>query len=780
MADTTREPNGNGTGQTQVTFARTLGLFDATMIGVGAMIGAGIFVLTGLAAREAGPAAILAFALNGIVTMFTALSYAELASAIPEAGGGYSYIKRAFPSWVGFLSGWMLWFAYTVACSLYALGFASYFWEFFHRYTPDLAERAKDVLTFWPNSHLAVVTLLIGATFIALNYRGAEVTGKTENIITVAKIVILAIFCAFGVWQALTHPDIVVAAFVPFFTNGAGGVIVAMGLTFIAFEGYDLIATVSEEVKDPEHNIPKAIFLSLGISITIYLLILFVSLGAVQGVDGMRSWQLLGEKGETAIVEAAKSFMPAFGVALIVFGGLLSTISALNATILASSRVAFTMGRDRLLPPVLATIHRVRRTPHIAIVVTGVILLALAVSFDVTVVGSAASVMFLLTFTLVNLSVLVLRNDRNIKRRYRIPFYPWPPLLGTVTSVFLAVYQLNLGAEGIRSWTVAIGWVVVGMAIYFAFFRKEAAKVEPQVLALPLERRKPAAATRFRVLVPVYNPDNVELLIRMACLLCKPYGNEAEVLAISVVNVPVQLDVQEGRKLASQREGVLAQARKTAAEYGIPCYSEVRIAHRTPQAILSMAQQEHVDVLILGWRGHTKTRDAQFGAVVDEIIDKTPCDLFVVRCDRDLQLPLENILLPTAGGPSANFAAGLAERLLTEDGRLVLAGVARPNASEESLTHVRQMVASTMGHISFGVEADRVLLVGDSVADAIIRETGEKAYGAVIVGATRTSWFKRVMFGQIPEQIARDSKLPVILVKHHEGAKTVASRYLGD
>ena len=102
-------------GQTQVTFARSLGLFDASMIGIGAMIGAGIFVLTGLAAGVAGPAAILALALNGVVTLFTAFSYAELASAIPGAGGGYSYIKRAFPSWVAFLSGWMLWFAYTVA-----------------------------------------------------------------------------------------------------------------------------------------------------------------------------------------------------------------------------------------------------------------------------------------------------------------------------------------------------------------------------------------------------------------------------------------------------------------------------------------------------------------------------------------------------------------------------------------------------------------------------------------------------------------------------------------
>jgi len=510
--------------QTHITFARNLGLFDATMLGVGAMIGAGIFVLTGLAAGVAGPAAILAFALNGIVTLCTAFSYAELASAIPESGGGYSYIKRAFPLWVGFLSGWMLWFAYMVACSLYALGFGSYFWEFFHRYTPHFSEQVQGLLTIWPNSHVAFITILIALAFIALNYKGAEVTGKTENVITVGKIVILGIFISFGLYHAYTNPDLVVSSFTPFFANGAGGVLVAMGLTFIAFEGYDLIATVSEEVQEPERNIPKAIFISLGVTIIIYLLILFVSIGALPPKGDLASWQLLGQKGETAIVEAAQAFMPAFGVALIVFGGLLSTTSALNATVLASSRVAFTMGRDRMLPAVLSSIHPRTRTPHIAILVSGFILLIIAVSFDITVVGSAASVMFLLTFTLVNLSVLALRRDRSIKRLYTIPFFPWPPLVGIVSSLFLAMYQFNLGAEGIRSLTVSAGWVVSGLLIYFVFFRREASKAQPKELSPYPERATDVAPAKYRVLVPVYNPKNVPALVGMACQLVKPHG----------------------------------------------------------------------------------------------------------------------------------------------------------------------------------------------------------------------------------------------------------------
>jgi amino acid transporter len=420
-------------GQGEVTLARTLGLFDAIMIGVGAMIGAGVFVLTGIATGEAGPAAIIAFASNGVVTMFTAFSYAELASAIPEAGGGYSFVKRAMPGAVGFLAGWMLWFAYTVACALYAVGFGGYFVELLGSYWP--AAHQAMLGTLGHHGAVALVTFVICAFFISLNVLGADVTGKAENVVTMAKIIVLGVFIAFGLIALFQRPD-ALSAFSPMFPKGLGGVIVAMGLTFIAFEGYDLIATVSEEVKEPTRNIPKATFLSLAIAVVIYLLILLVSVGAVdpskfgvfnKTVDQLpaemeisqpldpndpqinTSWEILGIYKETGIVRAAENFMPKFGVALIVFGGLFSTMSALNASVLASSRVGFSMGRERMLPPALGAIHPRRRTPHIAVLSTGLIIVAMAVLLPVEVVGSGASLMFLLSFALTNMAMILIR-----------------------------------------------------------------------------------------------------------------------------------------------------------------------------------------------------------------------------------------------------------------------------------------------------------------------------------------------------------------------------------
>ena len=450
----------------QVTLARTLSYFDATMIGVGAMIGAGIFVLTGIAAGEAGPGALLAFGLNGFVTLITAFTYAELASAIPEAGGGYAFTKHAFPGLVGFISGWMLWFAYSVACSLYAVGFGGYFMELLHSYAQPVSEFLIGLLGH--KGAIASVTFLVSAFFISLNVLGADVTGKAENIITMAKIVVLGVFAAFGVAAIFRDPALFSANFTPFLPKGFGGVIVTMGLTFIAFEGYDLIATVSEEIKDPTRNIPKATFTSLAIAVVIYILIVLVSLGAVDpttfgdifgklpselNLPAARvldptdpaintTWEILGTFKETGIVRAAENFMPAVGVLIIVFGGLLSTMSALNATVLASSRVAFSMGREAMLPRKLATIHPRRRTPQIAVLATGLIFVIMAVLLPIEVVGSAASVLFLLSFALVNGALIVIRyKEPTLERGFKAPLFPWLPAFGIIINLALAFYQ---------------------------------------------------------------------------------------------------------------------------------------------------------------------------------------------------------------------------------------------------------------------------------------------------------------------------------------------------
>ena len=751
-----------------VSFARDLGTFDATMIGIGAMIGAGIFVLTGMAAGEAGPAALLAFALNGVVTLLTALCYAELASAYPKSGGGYSYITKAFPGPAGFVSGWMLWFCYIIACALYARGFGSYFWEFVRHYFPGVSGLVFQVLGH--NAPELLMTTVVGVVFILINMRGTALTGSVENIITMAKIVILGIFILYGLKQIFHMPVEAAASFKPFFPKGFGGVVMAMGLTFIAFEGYDLIATVAEEIKNPEKTIPRATLISLAVTISIYLLVLLVCIGAIRPDSGT-SWQFLGRYQETAIAKAAENFMPFFGVALIIFGGLLSTVSALNATILASSRVAFSMSRDKMLPRSISTIHPDRRTPHIAIAVTGIIVLVMAVLFPIHVIGSAASVMFLLTFMLVNLSLIALRRKfPELKGGFRVPFYPVTPIAAIVLNLILAIGQFDFDA---RAWYITIVWIIVGLFVYFVYFEKTTAAEMPQVLAV--QQPKNESSYDYRILIPLHNPDNVIPLMKMAIPLAK--ARKGEIIVLGVVDIPINLPPHEGMRWIHHKTPLLKTAIRFGREEGVETRSALRIAHHVYDGIIEAAVSEKASLVLMGWKGYTTTRDRIFGEVTDKTVRQVPCDLITVKLNAAPSI--KRILIPTAGGPHATLAAEFVARYREAYGYEVsCCYVVPPDANDYQREMAREWIRKTTRITALEGKAQVQLIEGKRIAEALVR--AGKEYDLIVLGASKEGIFSSVLFGEIPEKVARYSQTPVMIVKRYEGPlKTLVKRIMG-
>ncbi|MFB6293351.1 MAG: APC family permease [Halonotius sp.] len=463
MSSETRSPNAE------------LGLLDATMIGMGAMIGAGIFVLTGLAAEIAGPAAIIVFALNGIVTAFTGLSYAELAASIPKSGGGYAFVREIFDDFASFIMGWMLWFAYMIAGALYALGFAPNFLELLHVYgfvpPPDqVGAIALPVIeASIPLSVLLAFTAV--AALVALNAVSTAASGSAETVFTIIKVSILVVFVAFG----LASPMFSAVEFQPLFPeSGPSAVLPAMGLTFIAFEGYDLITTVTEEVKNPRENIPKAIVLSLVATVIVYLAVVTVAVGTL-GAEG------LAKAGEAGIAEAATEFMPTGlpiiqnGGALIVFGAVFSTLTALNAVVIASSRVAFSMGREGQLLPSVGQLHHRYGTPFVAILASAVVMLG-SVALPTESAGNMSSLFFLLSFIIVNVAVIRLRRERpNMNRPYEIPFYPAPPLIGIALNLLLTgVLVAYLLRTDRLALLLSAGWLGLGAVAYVALNRYRA------------------------------------------------------------------------------------------------------------------------------------------------------------------------------------------------------------------------------------------------------------------------------------------------------------------
>ena len=345
------------------------------------------------------------------------MGYAELGSAMPKAGGGYLWVREGLRRPNAFISGWMAWLAHIIAGSLYAVGFGSFFISFLQMTNIISLESIFGI----PLDKLIAVAVVVAFTFI--NIKGASETGKVGTIITLVQLGTITSIIIAGLWTMSSHPNDWQSNFSDFLPMGFAGLVAAMGLTFIAFEGYEIIVQTGEEVKNPKRNIPRAIFISLALVVIMYCLIAFVSIGAI--FPDMPSWQFIGLHGELGITKAAESFMP-YGAFIVLAGGLVSTLAALNATTFSSARVAFAMGRHYNLPHKFGAIHPKFKTPYVSIILSSIIMAVMAYALPLEDIAHASAVIFLLLFTQVNLAVISIRRmyGDKLDYGYKTPFFP--------------------------------------------------------------------------------------------------------------------------------------------------------------------------------------------------------------------------------------------------------------------------------------------------------------------------------------------------------------------
>jgi amino acid transporter/nucleotide-binding universal stress UspA family protein len=744
-------------GREKIALSRDLSLFTITMIGVGGMIGAGIFVLTGIAAGVAGPALILAFLLNGAITLLTASAYAELGSAYPEAGGGYLWVKEALGGTHGFLAGWMSWFAHAVAGSLYALAFGRFFAELWNAFG-----RLPLGLTVGQMSLGMTGVVILAFTYV--NYRGASETGTIGNVITLTKVSILGLFVFFGV-IAMTNTVAWHTRFTTgFMPNGVAGVLQAMGLTFIAFEGYEIIAQCGEEVKNPKRNIPRSIFLSLLIVVPIYLLVAFVALGAVAPEGNVPTWQYLGQKGELAMIEAAEHFMMGkLGRIIFLIGGLFSTMSALNATVYSSSRVSFAMGRDHNLPGLFARIHQKKRTPHLAVFISGGLIILMAVALPIEDIASATDAMFLLLFIFVNLAVINLRKNRpDLDRGFKVPLFPYVPIVATFLNLVLAVFLFFYRPLGIF---VCVGYLAFGILLYYFYSRKKefVAKAVPLVHAEhPIIVADPR---HFHILVPVANEKTVGQLHGVAVPLAKAY--QADITALNVIQVPAQLPPSEGRKYISRSRDLLSKAVEYAEKEGIPVYSLVKLTHNVPKAIIETCAERKIDLTILGWEGEKRAYDRVFGTKLDEIILNTVCDLALICRAPSPEEEIARILIPVSNIRYAILSLKTAEALRADQDTPIVLFHA---TYQDDIEAVQRRLGNDLLKMKDEVTPERYQILvrkTTSVLGAILTEIQHR--DLVIMGAPEEGLIRRALFGDVPVRIAQETEVPLILTKKYTG-----------
>ncbi|MFN2135548.1 MAG: amino acid permease, partial [Candidatus Promineifilaceae bacterium] len=669
--------------------SRDLSLFDVTMIGVGAMIGAGIFVLTGIAAGAAGPALILAFSLNGIITVFTAMAYAELGSAIPEAGGGYLWVREALPGPNAFQAGWMSWFAHAVAGSLYALGFGSYI---------TLVLNELGVPFIGPEGGIAgkVFAVIIILIFLGINFRGVSETGMAGNIVTVLKILILGFFIVSGLWAIYRNPEFL-NKFTDFAPNGLGGIFTAMGLTFIAFEGYEIIVQAGEEVKRPRTNIPKAVFLSLAIVIPIYMLVAFVSIGAVTPDTPIETYQWLAEHAELGVAEAARQFMP-LGTVLLLIGGILSTMSALNATTFSSTRVSFAMGRDRNLPKAFAEINPWTRTPYKALMFSGALILFMAIAIPIEDVAAAADVMFLLLFLQVNLAVIIIRRKYGDRLRYGylMPFFPVIPIVVICIKFMLAIFMFRYSPT---AWYFTILWLAIGFGIYYLYARPRKREEERTPIIMEERLAVEGVDDGYTVLVPIANPASLPVLIQPALNAAR--RQNGSVILLNVITVPDQLPLSAGRRYLKESRALTAQGAQIVEADGVRVQTLVRIAHNAADAIIQTTEEHNIDLLIMGWRGDSHSTSSYIGSNIDRIVREVNCESLIVQSSRTP--PFEKVLVPIADPMQIQTALDAAGYFC--DGgcqQIDVVHVFRPETTEDEKTKYLETLETLIAKSSSG------------------------------------------------------------------------------
>jgi APA family basic amino acid/polyamine antiporter len=406
----------------------TLSLFDATAISVGAIIGAGIFVVTGIAAGSAGSALIVSMLIAAAISIFTALSFAELTAWQPKEGSVYEYAYQLISPFTGFLTGWMWIISNTFAGAAVSIGFASY------------------LTAILPTLPVNWIAAIICIAFTALNFYGIRESALLNNILVTAKLLILAFFIILG----LTHIN--TANFAPFAPFEAG-VFYGAFYIFFAYGGFARVAVISEEIKDPKRNVPKAIMLSLAISTIIYIIVGAVAVGLIGAQQLAQSNSPLKDAiSQTGISAAAY---------IISLGGLLATASVLLTSLLGVSRMTYAMGRRNDLPKALSELHKKYGTPYYSIWIIGALMTLLALFIGLTRVVAISTFAMLFYYSLANFAALQLKKDNRTYPRI-------VPAIGAATCLALLVFALF---ASFQSWIIGTVTLLIG-AVYYAVKQK--------------------------------------------------------------------------------------------------------------------------------------------------------------------------------------------------------------------------------------------------------------------------------------------------------------------
>lgn len=450
---------------------RTLGALNLTTLGIGAIIGAGIFVLTGQAAAQyAGPAIVLSFIVAGIACAFAGLCYAEFASMIPIAGSAYTYAYATLGEFIAWIIGWDLILEYLFGASTVAVGWSGYVVSFLKDFgitIPTMFSSAPlmhDQINGWytTGAIMNFPAMFIVAVMTTLLVIGIRESANLNNLIVIVKIIVILLFiiCGFAFVNMDNWTPFIPENTGTFGSFGWSGIARAAGVIFFAYIGFDAVSTAAQEARNPQKDMPIGILGSLVVCTILYILVAFVMTGIVR-------YDLLNDPAPIAVAvntagEGLEWLRP-----LIKIGAIAGLSSVILVMLMGQPRIFYSMSKDGLLPQNFSKVHKKFKTPYITTIVTGVIAMFVAGLFPISILGELVSIGTLLAFVIVCLGVLVLRYKRpELHRPFKTPLFPLIPILGALFSITVMSFLPG------DTWLRLLVWMAIGVLIYFVYGRK--------------------------------------------------------------------------------------------------------------------------------------------------------------------------------------------------------------------------------------------------------------------------------------------------------------------
>lgn len=732
---------------------RSLGLLSATGVGVGAIVGGGVLALAGVAFATAGPSAIVAFALNGVIAVLTAMSFAELASRFPESGGTYTYARKVLTVEAAFAVGWVVWFASVVAAVLYALGFAVFLVPFLDQ----LFRAAGAVPPEWIGGRFALLTYALGAVGFYIWSLTRSTAGGGEWA-TAGKVLVFSFLILAGFWVLVTDlPTIseLTGRFRPFLHKGGSGVAQAMGYTFIALQGFDLIAAVGGDVKNPERNIPRAMFLSLATAVVIYIPLLFLIVAV--GAEGRPIAAVAADNPEILVATAARNFLGPAGYWLVVVAGVLSMLSALQANLLAASSFARTMAADRTLPRQFEGVSPRFGTPVAAIKLTGVMVAFVLVAVpDVAAAGAVSSLIFLASFALAHAIAYLVRKRASIRSPFQTPAFPAVPLVGGSACVALGLYQaLAVPAAGV----LAALWLSMGAVLYMTHLAPRARVVDastegldPQIIRL--RGRSPV------VLVPIANPASASMLVKMARALAPQAVSRIQLL--SVVQKPREWHGEGIPPVLADTQRVLVGALAAAMEMDLQPEALITVHDDPWHEIARIARRGGCEKILLGVG---ELGDSLMSGPLERLIGTVDANVAILRAPSDWNPDKAvNILVPARGGREQSAVRA---RLLGNLGRSASRRVTYlsvlPMAADRTDVARSELDLRRLANDEAPGSGTVVVARSDDLVAEVVGRSAD--CDLLILGLQRRGRRQRV-FGEVVSQIARSTNCPLLMMSH--------------